>query len=86
MACTSGCATQDHASYAECLRSKRPKVAYCNSAAGLDASRQKKWDADLDAYRDARRQGIQPSGTTRDAVDRAIAISDATGTAYQASS
>lgn len=84
MACTSGCATQDHGSYGECLRSKRPKVAYANMAGGMDATRQKNWDRDLDAYRDARRQGIQPSGTDRASVDRAIAISNETGTAYQA--
>jgi hypothetical protein len=50
----------------------------------MDLTRQKKWDSDLDAYRDARRQGIQPAGTDRASVDRALAISNQTGTAYQA--
>ena len=82
--CTSGCPTKDHRSYGECLRDKGAKVAYCNSAGGQDYTKQKKWDAELDAYRDARRQGIQPSGTTMAAVERAVAISDKTGHAYDA--
>ena len=82
--CTTGCRTKDHASYADCLKAKSLRVAYCNSASGQDATAQKAWDKNLDAYREARKQGIQPSSTQRDAVDRAVAISDATGTAFQA--
>lgn len=84
MACSSTCLTQDHATMGECLRSKGIRVAYCNSTTGLDATRQKKWDADLDAYKDARAQGIQPSGTSREAVDRAVRLSDAAGMAWDA--
>lgn len=84
MACTTGCATQDHASYGECLRGKNLRVAYCNSAGGMDYTEQKKWDASLDNYREARAQGIQPSGTRPDQVRNAVAISDATGTAFEA--
>lgn len=84
MSCTSGCVTQDHESYGECLRAKSLRVAYCNSASGQDYTAQKKWDADLAAYKDARAQGIQPSGTDRSKVDRAVAISNETGQAYQA--
>ena len=83
MACTTGCPTKDCPSYAACLRDKSPRVAYANSAAGWDYTAQRKHDAELSAYRDARAQGIQPSGTTRDKIERAVAISDATGTAYQ---
>lgn len=84
MACTSGCLTRDHESYAACLRAKAPKVAYCNSAGGMDATAQKRWDRDLDAYRSARAEGLQPSGTSRKQVDAARALSDATGSAYRA--
>jgi hypothetical protein len=83
--CTTGCATQDHSTYAECLRSKRTRVAYCNSANNMDYSTQKKWDRDLAAYKDARAQGIQPSGTDRAAVDRAVAMSNEVGKAWDAS-
>ena len=84
MACTSGCRTKDHASYAECLQSKTVRVAYANSANGMDYSAQKKWDRDLDAYKDARRQGIQPATTKRKDVDAAVHMSNKTGAPYQA--
>lgn len=82
--CTSGCPTQDHASYSECLRSKGTKVAYCNSATGQDYTRQKTLDRDLAAYKDARAQGIQPASTQRASVDAAVRISNETGKAWQA--
>lgn len=82
--CTTGCPTQDCPSYASCLRGKSLRVAYCNSAGGQDYTQQKRWDRDLAAYKDARNQGIQPSSTNKDAVERAVAISDTSGIAYQA--
>lgn len=84
MACTSGCPDQNCQSYADCLRNKGARVAFCNSANGQDYTTQKKWDRDLAAYKDARRQGIQPASTQRDAVDRAVRISDAAGKAWTA--
>ena len=82
--CTSGCLTRDHGSYAECLKAKTIKVAYCNSAGGFDLTKQKKWDRDLDAYRAARAEGLQPATTSRRDVDAARAVSDKTGKAFQA--
>ena len=84
MACSTNCPTQDHQTFGECLRAKGLRIAYCNSAAGQDYTAQKKWDADLAAYKDARRQGIQPSGTSRAQVDRAVQMSDKVGKAYEA--
>ena len=52
-----------------------------------DASRgmsQKNWDAELDAYANARAQGIQPAGTTMKAIDEALQASDIIGGAYNA--
>lgn len=83
MACTSGCATQNHESYSDCLRQKSLRVSYCNSAAGLDYTAQKKWDRELSAYKDARAEGIQPSGTSTEKIENAKRISDATGSAWQ---
>ena len=83
--CTTGCMTQDHESYAQCLKSKSLRVAYCNSANGMDYTAQKNWDRDLAAYKDARAQGIQPSGTSRTAVENAVAISNEVGKAWDAS-
>lgn len=84
MACTTGCPTKDCPNYATCLKGKGLRVAYCNSAGGHDFTQQKRWDRDLAAYKDARAQGIQPSSTDRASVDRAVAISDKAGKAYDA--
>lgn len=83
MACTSGCPTGDHETYGECLRAKAFRVAYCG-VGGLDASKQKAWDADLALYASARRQGVQPAGTSRVATERALKMSDEAGMAWQA--
>ena len=44
----------------------------------------KKWDKELQAYRDARAQGIQPAGTSMKKVQEAVRISNETGKAYGA--
>jgi hypothetical protein len=43
---------------------------------------QKKWDKELDLYRSARAQGIQPEGTTTSKIRKALDVSDKTGYAY----
>lgn len=52
-----------------------------NSTFGMS---KKKWDAELNAYSAARKQGIQPAGTTMAAVKDALAKSDKAGKAYDA--
>ena len=85
MACSSSCpAPGTHASMGECLRSKGIKVAYTNSAGGWDATRQKKWDAELDAYRAATAEGIQPATTRMHDIQEAKRISDKTGQPFRA--
>jgi hypothetical protein len=44
----------------------------------------KKWNAELKAYKDARSQGIQPSGTSMKKIQEAVDISNKTGKAYGA--
>lgn len=44
----------------------------------------KKWHGELDAYRDARAQGIQPAGTSMAHVKAAVEASNAMGQAYDA--
>ena len=44
----------------------------------------KKWDGELEAYRKARAEGIQPAGTTMKAINEAKAASDRLGAAYNA--
>ena len=44
----------------------------------------KKWNGELDAYRAARAQGIQPAGTSMAHVKAAVEASNAMGQAYDA--
>lgn len=46
----------------------------------------KKWNAELQAYRDARAQGIQPAGTSMRHVQEAHKASEVLGRAYDADS
>ncbi len=84
MACRSGCADQDCPNYSACLRKANVQSLYAQPSKGLDMSREKKWRRELSDYRDARKQGIEPDGTSRQAIDRAVRISDQTGQAYRA--
>ena len=43
---------------------------------------QKKWDKELDKYRDARRQGIKPEGTSTAAIEKAIQASEVLNKPY----
>lgn len=79
--CSTGCKTRDHRSFGECMRSKRSAVMGLEST-GNDYTRQKQWDKDLDFYSAARKQGIQPDGTNRRAVEDSLIISDLQGEAY----
>lgn len=83
MPCTSSCLTQDHSSWGECARSKNLRIGYCGQGGG-DATAQRKLDSELQAYRDARAQGIQPDGTTREKVEDAVRRSNEVGAAYGA--
>lgn len=78
--CSSSCVTKDHRTFGECMRSKHlnlnPNLA--------DTQRQKRWDRELDSYEAARKQGVEPKGTSQKMVDEAMKISEATGVAYQA--
>lgn len=51
-------------------------------ASSNKAMSNKKWDGELDAYRAARAEGIQPAGTTMEKIQEARRASDAIGAAY----
>ena len=84
MACRTGCPTQDHQSWGECARASRINVGWVQHLKGLDLGREKKWNRELDAYADARRQGVQPAGTKLAQVEKAMQISDKVGRAFDA--
>jgi hypothetical protein len=79
MSCRSGCPTKDHANWGECLRSANLRLG--NETVAKDI---KTTDKELSAYRDARKQGIQPRSTKLKDVQTATKISDALGKAYKA--
>ena len=82
MACSSGCPTQDCPSYGACLRRKRQMVAYCRSAYGADASKEKLWQQELNLYKEARDAGIQPDGTGMGKIKFAMDQSEKHGMRY----
>lgn len=71
--CSSGCPTRDHKTWGECVRSKRLNLNPNLS----DTGRQKQWDSELDAYDSARRQGVEPEGTTMTKVNEAMRKAEA---------
>lgn len=78
MACASSCRTKDHATYGECLRSKGVAV-YGLESTGNDFTKQKKWDAELNAYAAARKEGLQPATTERKDIEAAKKAADQAG-------
>lgn len=80
MGCRSGCLTQDHRTWGECARAANIRVGQ------VDATEQRSWDRELDAYRQARAEGIQPASTRLPDVQRAMEASDATGRPFNAAS
>lgn len=70
MSCASSCATGDHSSYGECLRSKNLQLSpHVNDSY---STKQTTWDKDLDHYAKAVDNGLNPVGTQRHQVDAAI--------------
>lgn len=84
MACRSGCATQDHNSWGDCLRASNIQMSTGDANGGLvdGGWTNKKWDNELKLYRDARAQGIQPEGTSTAKIQKALDVSDKTGHAF----
>lgn len=80
--CRTGCRTQDHATWGECLRAAGVRTYLASPSKGLDGTTQKKWDQELALYRQARKQGIQPDGTKTHQIVKALKASDAAGAAY----
>ena len=55
-----------------------------DAAGNKNGMSQKKWDKELNAYADARRQGIQPAGTTMAKIRDAVEKSNKAGKAFDA--
>lgn len=79
--CTCG---KGHETFGACMRAKHIRVGWCQSGRGLDASAERDKDRELNLYAAARRQGIQPAGTSTHQTLTALEISDRAGFAYDA--
>lgn len=73
-----------HTKYVDgCFGCKIQDLQLSTGDAGSNKSMpSKKWDSELELYRTARAQGIQPDGTSRAKIEKAIDISNQTGYAY----
>jgi hypothetical protein len=80
--CRTGCATKDHDSYADCLIAAN--VTVNATAVSPLKSMYERTKSDLTAYGSARRNGIQPEGTTVEKVRQAENASRALGRPYNA--
>lgn len=68
--CSSSCRTKDHRTFGECMRAKNLQLSpHVNDAYSV---KQTNWDRDLDHYEKAVNNGLQPDGTQRWQVDKAI--------------
>lgn len=77
--CRTGCKTQDHDNYGDCLRDSN--ISFGNEqVSGV----LKKNEKELSAYRDARKLGIQPASTRMKDIEKAVRVSEATGRAAKA--
>ena len=76
----------EHTDYVDgCFACKVRTLELNTGDAGrAESMSQKKWDSELNAYREARRQGVQPAGTTMKAVKEAMQASDNLGSAFNA--
>lgn len=77
--CRSGCKTQDHVNWGECARAANITVSNDPIAQSIKAT-----DKELSAYRDARKQGIQPRSTKMHDIKAAVMASNTLGKAVQA--
>jgi len=62
----------------------KAKTLQLNSGDATRDIPDKKWNSELQAYRDAKSQGIRPAGTNRHQIEAAHKASEILGTAYNA--
>ena len=74
--CRTGCPTQNHESWGDCLRAANLSISNLTVMADI-----KNTDKELSAYREARKQGIQPATTKMKDIQNAVRASDLIGRA-----
>jgi hypothetical protein len=81
MGCRTGCPTQDHIDWGECLRQSGLQVN-SGDANSSKLMPQRKWDAELNAYQSAINQGIEPATTNMKDIRGAVEVSNIAGKAF----
>ena len=85
--CRSGCKTQDHESYSDCLQSANFGFAGCfPTRQGWDKDKEKKDNKEIQSYWDATKQGIEPRSTRQKDIDAAVRLSNEAGKAFDGTS
>lgn len=79
--CTCG---QGHKTFGACIRAKGLRIGWAASARGLDATEERNKERELELYRSARDQGIQPGSTRALSTRYALDISDELGKPFKA--
>ena len=77
--CRSGCKTQDHENWGECARSANLSIGNEGVAKTIGGA-----EKELNAYRDARKNGIQPASTRMADITKAVRLSDKLGIGVKA--
>lgn len=81
--CTSSCKTQDHDTYGECLKQNTPMfMGVSPTRSGWDQDQVKKDEKELASYRSAIAQGIEPRSTRTPDIEKAVAMSETAGKAF----
>ena len=84
MNCRAGCLTRDHKTWGECARAAALRIGWAKSHLGIDSSREKSKNRELDLYAEARASGIQPATTRTPDIHKAMDISEKAGAAFDA--
>lgn len=84
MACRTGCITQDHETYGQCLRAASLRVGWGRSHLGIDRTAERNKEQELAFYREARAAGVQPASTRTPDIARALDVSARAGAAFDA--
>lgn len=82
--CRAGCSTRNHRTWGECARAAAMRVGWSKSHLGIDASREKSKNRELDLYAEARAAGIQPATTRTPDIHKAFELSDKASSAFDA--
>lgn len=83
--CRAACPTGGHATWGECARAAHIQVPVQESQQHWgNGYTSKTWDKELDSYRKARADGIQPQSTKQKDIDAAVEVSRKVGKQFDA--